>query len=223
MSDAAPAGSDPQLLVEAARVFNAAGNDYETAARLVAELALEAVKKFSAAERKDETRAQVRRAAYGDAAALRLSGRVSGGYEAALGLLSEIIGPTDPDPDPDGRLHLLRALANGQKYNEARARGTAAADQALVDLRAAIRRDLGFAVDVRKTPEDKRGLLTANQHFWLPDPGQKDECDLAQVYQEDPAFQALVGAAPAGARPPPPAMPPAPPEAPAPDPGGATP
>jgi hypothetical protein len=97
--------TDPRLLLEPAWVFNAAGRDYRAAAEVVAELALHA---------EDDAEPRVRQAIVGDAAALRLSGRVSGGYQAALDLL-EPIRDAETD-DPDGRLHLLRALANGQKY-----------------------------------------------------------------------------------------------------------
>ena len=107
MSESRAEPADPKLLLEAARVFNAAGRDYKTIAEVVAELALEA------RDKADEP--EVRAAIIGDAVALRLSGRISGGYQSALELVKDI----REDDDWDGRLHLLRAFANGQKYTAA--------------------------------------------------------------------------------------------------------
>jgi hypothetical protein len=138
MSDTRSATTDPQLLLEAARVFNAAGRDYRGAAEVVAELALQS---------KEKAEPPVRQAIIGDAAALRLSGRVLGGYQAALELLEPI------GDDPDGRLHLLRALANGQKYKETpqEARGQLR-DRIIADLKITLSRD----------PRLRRTI----SHFW---------------------------------------------------------
>jgi hypothetical protein len=163
MSDTRSATTDPKLLLEAARVFNAAGRDYRGAAEVVAELALQA---------KGAAEPRVQQAIIGDAAALRLAGRVPGGYRAALELLKSI------DDDQDGRLHLLRALANGQKYKQT-------PQDARGPLRAKILADLKIAVD--RNPELRRTL----PHFWRPSPaalveGADPEDDLQAVYLDDP-------------------------------------
>ena len=165
--------TDPKLLLEAARVFNAAGRDYRGAAEVVAQLALES---------KDEAEPPVRQAIIGDAAALRLSGRVPGGYRAALALL-EPVGDAEAD-DPDGRLHLLRALANGQRY----AQEPAARNQ----LRKSIIDDLKIAL--HRNPKVSLGL----PHYWQPRPlalaeGGDPEDDLRAVYLDTPGFEALIG------------------------------
>jgi hypothetical protein len=182
MSDAGLVAKDPELLVEAARVFNAAGREYRTAAELVAEMALKAVQNLSSDDKKDPKKQKARRAAYGDAAALRLSGRVPGGYQAALGLLNAIID-TEKDPDPDGRLHLLRALAKGQSYKDLRSKDPH--DPQLKDLRDQIHDDLAAAFqrhyDLFK---EKDQMKKANRHFWQPEPGQVDEDDLKLAYED---------------------------------------
>jgi hypothetical protein len=178
--------TDPQLLLEAARVFNAAGRDYRSAAEIVAELALQS---------KDKAPPPVRQAIIGDAAALRLSGRVLGGYSAALELLN---GTADTkEADPEGRLHLLRALANGQKYKEARQSGKSSQDPELQAIRSEIRKDLAFAFEQNPT------LRSANRHFWQPPPPSMaaegcHEDDLWDVYQDDPEFRQLVSPAAEG-------------------------
>lgn len=171
--------TDPQLLLEAARVFNAAGRDYRGAAEVVAELALQAG---------DKAEPRVRQAIIGDAAALRLSGRVPGGYRAALELL-EPIGDA-VDDDQDGRLHLLRALANGQKYKEA-------PQEAHDQLRDKIVADLRIAVD--RNPNLRRTIL----HFWQPPPasppeGADLEDDLRDVYLDNPELFDELIKSPAG-------------------------
>jgi hypothetical protein len=163
------------LLLEAARVFNATGADYKTIAEVVAESALQA---------RDKADPTLRDQIIGDAVALRLSGRVPGGYRAALGLLNEM------GPDADGRLHLLRALAEGQKYKEARLAGKPKDDPELVELRRQIREDLEYAFSKNER------LRAANQRFWHPAPatlvaGDRED-DLWDVYNDDPDFRALV-------------------------------
>ena len=76
MADGAAQPSDPAMLIEVARVLNAAGE-------LVGAVALveAALQQVATAE------AAVQAAIIGDAVALHLSGRVPGGYQAALGLL----------------------------------------------------------------------------------------------------------------------------------------
>jgi hypothetical protein len=162
MSDTRSATTDPRLLLEAARVFNAAGPDYRTVAEVVAELALQA---------RDAAEPQVRQAIIGDAAALRLAGRVLGGYQAALELL-EPIGDAEEE-DQEGRLHLLRALANGQQYKGATegARGQLR-DKIIADLKIALSRN----------PRLKRAL----PHFWQePVQGEDPEDDLRAVYLDN--------------------------------------
>lgn len=175
MSETRARLTDPRLLLEAARVFNAAGTDYKTIAEVVAESALQA---------RDKADPTVRDAIIGDAVALRLSGRVPGGYRAALELLNEM------GPDADGRLHLLRALANGQKYKEARLAGKPKDDPELIALRRQIRDDLESAFSKNER------LRVANQRFWQPAavaPAAGDrEDDLSDVYKDDPEFRALV-------------------------------
>jgi len=162
MSDTRSATTDPRLLLEAARVFNAAGRDYRTAAEVVAELALQA---------RDAAEPQVRQAIIGDAAALRLAGRVPGGYQAALELL-EPIGDAEED-DQEGRLHLLRALANGQRYKDA-------TEEARGQLRDKIIADLKIALS--RNPRLRRAL----PHFWQPpSPGEDPEDDLRAVYLDN--------------------------------------
>jgi hypothetical protein len=182
-SDPGLAGKDPHLLVEAARVFNAAGADYRSAAELVAELALKAVQNFTSEDKKDRSKLEIRRAAYGDAAALRLSGRIPGGYREALKLLDEIMGSTDPDPDPDGRLHLLRALARGQGYKELKSQNRGEAE--LQPLRDPIAEDLEIAFQHHDNLFQKKDVLkNANRRFWQPEPGQVDEDDLKAAYED---------------------------------------
>jgi hypothetical protein len=182
--------TDPRLLLEAARVFNAAGADYKTIAEVVAESAVQA---------RDKADPTIRDAIIGDAGALRLSGRVPGGYRAALELLNEM------GPDADGRLHLLRALANGQKYRATLRAGRQKEANELDDLRRQIREDLAFAF------ERNAGSKAANQHFWRPTVaalaavGARED-DLWAVYEDDPEFRKLVdlpasGAADAGSPP----------------------
>lgn len=175
MSETRARSADPRLLLEAARVFNAAGTDYKTIAEVVAESALQA---------RDKADPTVRDAIIGDTVALRLSGRVAGGYRAALELLNEM------GPDADGRLHLLRALANGQKYKQARRLGKPKDDRELIELRRQIREDLDYAFSKNER------LRVANQRFWQPASAApavgEDEDDLSDVYKDDPDFQALV-------------------------------
>jgi hypothetical protein len=175
MNNSATNRGDPKLLLEAARVFNAAGQDYKRIAEVVAQLALAA---------RDKTAdAPVRNAIIGDAAALRLSGRVDGGYQSALELLKDI------RDDSDGRLHLLRALANGQKYRDVKT-GRLQDGTVVVDLSKQIREDLAFAFDRNEA------MLAANRHFWQPDPADlamaDREDDLAVVYSDDEDFRTLV-------------------------------
>ena len=176
MSESRAEPADPKLLLEAARVFNAAGRDYKTIAEVVAELALEA------RDKADEPK--VRGAIIGDAVALRLSGRISGGYQSALELVKEI----REDDDWDGRLHLLRAFANGQKYTD-RKKTKPTNDSELLGLRGQIFCDLEIAFSKNKLLRD------ANKRIWLPDlpaaAGDRED-DLSEVYQDGPEFRILV-------------------------------
>jgi hypothetical protein len=134
--------SGPDLLIEAARIMNATG-DRANEAAAVAELALSELKTTPSLPPK------VQEAIIGDAAALRLSRRVAGGYEAALKLLNDYLQGSNALPDATGRLHLLRALANGQKWHT-----LPAADQASRDkLKDAIKVDLSFALAHGQRPE----------------------------------------------------------------------
>jgi hypothetical protein len=173
MNGTAPSADDPRLLLEAARVFNAAGSDYRTIAEVVAELAL---------KEKAKADPDVRLQIIGDAAALRLSGRVPGGYQQALELLKDVRDLKEDDPD--GRLHLLRALARGQKYRDEGPAGKPKDDQDRAALRAEIVKDLTFAFEQRES------LKAANRHFWQLGGGGDD--DLLQVWKDDKEFQKLV-------------------------------
>jgi hypothetical protein len=162
MSEIRARAADPQLLLEAARVFNAAGRDYRSAAEVVSDLALQA---------RDNAEPRVRQAIIGDAAALRLSGRVPGGYRAALELLDPI-GDREAE-DHDGRLHVLRALANGQKYK-------ASPQEQRDQLRDKIIHDLDIALT--QDPSLRRSI----SHFWqLPPEGEDPEDDLRAVYLDN--------------------------------------
>jgi hypothetical protein len=180
MPDDGNSRNGPDLLLEAARVLNAAGvADYEVAA---AALIAEAVKL------RDQADAKVRQAITADAAALYLSGRLPGGYMKALELLKPVGG--DKADDEDGRMHLLRALARGQQYKAVKAGAdTAPADE----LRRDIRHDLKLAFD--RIPN----LKQENRWFWQPPTRAESaaaaagsEADLAEVYNDDPQFQELV-------------------------------
>jgi hypothetical protein len=170
---------DPSLLLEASRVMNAAGPDYANAAKLVSGWALKNVSKAD-----PETRAAI----VGDAAALRL--RVPGSYEKALELLTDIDGKECPDDD--GRLHVLRALANGQKYKALKRAGKAGRDE-LDNLKKQIREDL--AVAFKRDPTVKQD----NRGYWVPPSSTEEgavtgdaEDDLREVFRDDAEFRALV-------------------------------
>jgi hypothetical protein len=183
MSDGGLHITDPRLLLEAARVFNVAGPDYRVASNVIAEEARKALEAADASKVQPE----VRQAILADGAALRLSGRVGGGYSAALELLKGI--SDTKEQDVDGRLHLLRALANGQKYNEERrVKNKPANDPDLEPLRKQIRADLGFAFAFATNAS----LKEANRLFWRPRRDQVDEEDLTQIYEDDAEFRNLV-------------------------------
>ena len=169
---------DPDLLLEASRVMNAAGAEYAHATRLVSDWALQNLAKAAPS---------ARAAILGDAAALRL--RTSGQYDDALKYLQEI--DTSQCPDPDGRLHVLRALANGQKYTDLKRKGGASADD-LETLRRQIREDLAVAFQRDKTAKHD------NRVYWHPPStaqGEVAEDDLRQAYLDDAELQKLVAAA----------------------------
>lgn len=172
MIGTAPSADDPRLLLEAARVFNAAGSGYRTITEVVAELAL---------KEKAKADPDVRRQIIGDAAALRLSGRIPGGYQQALTLLQDVRNLKEDDPD--GRLHLLRALARGQKYRDERGAGKPQADPDLTALRNDIRTDTAFAFAQRDS------LKAANRDFWRQG---GEGGDLHQVWEDDQEFRKLV-------------------------------
>jgi hypothetical protein len=174
---------DPDLLLEASRVMNAAGEEYANATRLVSDWALKSLPKAGPA-----TRAAI----LGDAAALRL--RTPGHYDEALEKLQEIDNPQCPDPD--GRLHMLRALANGQKYTALKEKNKTAqkpedktSESILSQLRQQIREDLATAFQRDKTARRD------NQGYWQPPTtaeGEIAEDDLRQAYLDDPEFRKLV-------------------------------
>jgi hypothetical protein len=122
--------ADPALLIEAARVLNAA-EDW-AGAQALAELALQRVARAVP---------EVQEAIIGDSVALRLAGRVPGGFQAALDLLNT--PPATVLIALSARLRLLRALANGQRYEATAA--AMATDQERLTLRTAVLDDLRFA------------------------------------------------------------------------------
>jgi hypothetical protein len=186
MTDNASPTKNPELLLEAARVLNVAGPPYENAAVALALAALQA---------RDLAGPEVRDAITGDVAALYLSRRLSGGYEEALALLKPV-DDAAADSDKNGRLHLLRALAKGQKYRalvRAKAKlpqGRADTDAELETLKTEIRKDLEIAF--ARTP----ALKQYNRVFWDPDSEMvdfvEDEADLHAVYKDDAEFRKLV-------------------------------
>jgi hypothetical protein len=140
-----------------------------------------------------------RAAILGDAAALRL--RTPGHYDEALEKLKQI--DTPECPDPDGRLHMLRALANGQKYTDLKKKNEAAQkpedktpDATFIQLGQSIREDLAVAFKRDKTakrdnagywkPLDTESLATEKSHAV--------EDDLRQVYEADEDLRKLVDA-----------------------------
>jgi hypothetical protein len=136
MSENRRDADDPNLLIEAARVFNAAGPQYRRLAKAALEWALQS---------KQKAAPEVQAAIIGDAAAMQLSGRLRGGYREALGLLET----ANDAVDTDGRLHLLRAVARGEQYKEEHKRTGSGADaEATPDtgqLKTSIMDDLKFA------------------------------------------------------------------------------
>ena len=131
-----------------------------------------------------------RAAILGDAAALRL--RAPGQYDDALKLLQEIETPRCPDPD--GRLHVLRALANGQKYTDLKRKGATSADD-LGNLLWQIWEDLAIAFQRDKTANHD------NRVYWHPPTtaeGEVAEDDLHQAYLDDVELQKLVDASDQG-------------------------
>jgi hypothetical protein len=203
MSDGGIALTNPRLLLEAARVFNAPGSGYRDAAASVAEQALAALK-VQHKTAPDEIEPEVEQAIIGDCAALRLAGRVDGGYREVLALLDEQIGRKRPDGSVDemrndinGRLHLLRAFARGQQYNDLRDKeGKRPGDPDCIKLRQAIRDDLKFACALNPN------LEKINRPAWDPGSGQQAEADLDKAYHDGPEIKEAVGGAqPAAAQP----------------------
>jgi hypothetical protein len=158
MTDA-PQTQDPALLLEASRVFNAAGPSGRAIAEVVSDLAVKAI---------DKSDPKTAAAILCDAAALRLSGRVRGGFDEALKLLDQV----DPASSEDGggRVDMLRALALGQKYRAMKEGKSDAEILALApdlkDLAQKAREALASAF--KKRPS----LLENNRHFW--DPNARD-------------------------------------------------
>ena len=199
MSGAPIKSLDPNLLLEASRVMNAAGRDYVNATKLVSDWALK-----NQAKADPEIRSEI----IGDAAALRL--RVPENYDSALELLADI--DTPQCPDANGRLHLLRALANGQKYKAQKARRERLEKEASKSLdspeAAAQRQERidAITVELSNLPKHirddlaiafKRDTTTKkdNQGYWKrrsTDDGGPVEDDLWDVFDADPEFRQLV-------------------------------
>lgn len=193
-----PKEKKPDLLLETARVLNAAGPNFETAAAAMAAQALSV---------RDAAQPAIRDAITADGAALYLSGRLQGGYEKAL----EVLGPIDQPADSDGRLHLLHALALGQKYNAIQ-RPFVAAE---IEKNPGLKNDAAARKKLIKDNKDlsglteqiKKDLATAfarnpslkeeNQCFWNPKDSKDcvdNEDDLRLVFQDDydGTFKSLV-------------------------------
>ncbi len=179
---------DPAFLMEAARVFNAAGLDYWGASAALAERAWQD-------SQKGAVDADIADAIAGDAAALRLAGRLQGGYRGALAVLKTRIGDPIPVPadapnnqaDTRVRLYLLRALALGQQYKDQKRCGKSPGE--MVNSRANILSDIRFVFDRRP------GSAPLNEPFWMPPrdvPTKDREDDLAEVYADDTEFQKYV-------------------------------
>jgi hypothetical protein len=96
MTDIETRADSPAFLMEAARVLNAAGSDYSTAAAALADSAWQ---KSDKALDNGEISEATADAIAGDAAALRLAGRLPGGYRVALAILKTRI--EDPGEVPD--------------------------------------------------------------------------------------------------------------------------
>jgi hypothetical protein len=119
MTDIETTADSPAFLMEAARVLNAAGSDYSTAAAALADSAWQ---KSDKALKDGEISEATADAVAGDAAALRLAGRLPGGYRVALAILKTRI--EDPGEVPD--LKTTKAgfapqatAANGAPANDA--------------------------------------------------------------------------------------------------------
>jgi hypothetical protein len=189
--------NDAGLLLEASRVFNAAGSKYRKIAEVVSDLAVAA---------KDPADDNTRTAILCDAAALRLSGRVPGGYEAALKLLAD--AKPDKSEDNGARVFLLRAFAYGQKYKALartpRSDRSTEVNTILNGVLEDLRSNLQKAVDQRPS------LAAANRHFWdknasirsgvRPDGDQED--DLEAAFEEHPELRTIMEIAEAKANPP---------------------
>jgi hypothetical protein len=196
MSDSSLALTDPRLLLQAARVFNVADANFRKAAATVAEQALSALK-MQRKEAPASVEPEVEQAIVGDCAALRLAGRVDGGYKAAEELLTEQIDKRPPAGrvdgrrnDINGRLHLLRALAKGQAYKEYKNDHPSEqpSDANMINLREAIAKDLEFAFAQNPRLEE------INRPFWRPDAKQADEADLALAYDDGPELARVIPA-----------------------------
>jgi hypothetical protein len=196
MSNAGSLRDNPEFLLEAARVLNAAGTDYWGAAAAIAELAWKTCEKAPQ---------EVQDAIAGDAAALRLAERLPGGYQGALEVLKTRIddpgkgfdraasidkGATEDKKDErsasDARLRLfgLRALALGQQYRDIR-RKTGKPVKDMEQLREHIKADLQFVFKWRQE------WMKENEYFWKLPPGEP-EADLADLYRDDPAFESFI-------------------------------
>ena len=189
--------SDTGLLLEASRVFNAAGPKYRKIAEVVSDLAVAA--KNSA---DDTTRAAI----LCDGAALRLSGRVPGGFEAALKLLAD--ANPDKSEDSGARVFLLRAFAYGQKY---KALARTPPSQRSADVNAAVNSVLvELHSNLQKAVDRRPSLAAANRHFWdknapirggLRQDGDQED-DLHAAFEEHPELRKIVEDAAAKADPP---------------------
>jgi hypothetical protein len=192
--------TDAGLLIEAARVFFA--DQRKTEAVVFAELSL--AKLRDDAELLKNT--ELKQAIVGDAIVLRLGGWVPGGYKAALDLIQTFLvdkakaaakptGTATADDLPDdaiGRMHVLRALANAQRY----AKDTTLTDPvAKEQVRVQVMQDLKFVVDLGKYSKDTL------REFWRPAtpaeqaaPERHD--DLAVFGPNDPNLKSMLGTQP---------------------------
>ncbi len=186
--DAAPV--DAGLLIEAGRVLYAANRKDQAA--VIVDQAVDQVKT------KSDVKPDIRQAVVGDAVVLRLAGYVPGGYADALDLIAtQLENPAHDLPNDDaGRLHLLRALANGQRY----AKDTSLDTAARTELLGRIVGDLKVVITIGKY---SRAMLREFCVAPIPppaDPRMRHD-DLAAAYGES-ELKALLTDPPAAAAPP---------------------
>lgn len=177
---------DPDLLLEASRVMNAAGTKCTTATSTKYTTATRAVSDW-AVRNVDNAGRETRAAILGDGAALSLR---QGKYDEALARLQKIGFMDYPDPLDPARLYILRALANGQKYKDLKRKNNAqpkpekiTSEADFTQLRQSIRDDLTEALKCDKNAiSDNKGYW--QQHAAPATPTSDVEDDLLMAFQD---------------------------------------